>query len=222
MLSGKRALCPIWGGIRCYMVLTELRPLSGDKFTAVFDGGETVRVSTIQVADFSLYSGREMTGEEYAALQAAARLFACRERALRIIGARAMSCKELYDRLTDKGESPENAESCVEWLMELHYLDDAQYAAMLVRHYAAKGYGQGKIKNELYRRGVSKTLWDEALEEMPESGDKVLELLMKRLKSPDPDRAEMKKATDALFRRGFSWDEIKAAVSKFDDEYREN
>ena len=204
------------------MILTELRPLAGDRFTAVFDSGETVGVSAIQVADFYLYSGREMTEGELDELKAAARLFSCRERALRIIGARAMSCKELFDRLVEKGETPENAESCVEWLMELHYLDDRQYASMLVRHYAARGYGCGRVKNELYRRGISKSLWDEALEEMPENDDKVLELLMKRLKTADPDRAEMKRATDALFRRGFSWDEIRSAVSKFDEEYREN
>lgn len=204
------------------MILTELRPLAGDRFTAVFDSGETVGVSAIQVADFYLYSGREMTEGELDELKSAARLFSCRERALRIIGARAMSCKELFDRLVEKGETPENAESCVEWLMELHYLDDRQYASMLVRHYAARGYGCGRVKNELYRRGISKSLWDEALEEMPENDDKVLELLMKRLKTADPDRAEMKRATDALFRRGFSWDEIRSAVSKFDEEYREN
>jgi len=129
-----------------------------------------------------------------------------------------MSCKELFDRLLEKGETAENAEKCTEWLIGLHYLDDAQYADTIVRHYAAKGYGIQKIKNELYRRGVPKTLWDDALSEMPETDDKVYELLCRKLKSDNPDRAEMKKATDALYRRGFSWDEIKTAVNRFNAE----
>lgn len=65
-----------------------------------------------------------------------------------------MSVKELTDRLKEKGESPENAEDAAAWLQEMHLLDDAQYAAMCVRHYAAKGYGAGRIRNELYRRGI--------------------------------------------------------------------
>lgn len=202
------------------MILTELRPLTGDKFSAVFDDGSVMKLSAAQVADFSLYNSRELDADEYEQLRAAARLYFCKERALRIIGARAMSCKELYDKLTEKGEEPSDAEECVEWLLGMGYLDDAKYAAMLVRHYAAKGCGQGKIKNELYRRGISKSLWDEALTQMPENDETVYALLLRKLKSSDPDRAEMKKATDALYRRGFSWDEIKAAVARFDAEDR--
>ena len=63
-----------------------------------------------------------------------------------------------------------------------------------------------------------KSLWDEAIEEMPETDDKAFDLLCRKLKNDEPDRAELKKATDMLFRRGFTWDEIKAAVSRFNAE----
>lgn len=135
-----------------------------------------------------------------------------------MIGARPLSKKELFDRLIEKGETPDNAEECIEWLAERHYLDDAQYAGMIVQHYAAKGYGIQKVKSELYRHGVPKSLWDEAIEEMPETDDKAFDLLCRKLKNDEPDRAELKKATDMLFRRGFTWDEIKAAVSRFNAE----
>ena len=39
-------------------------------------------------------------------------------------------------------------------------------------------------------------------------------LLCSKLKSTSPDRAELKKATDALLRRGFSWREISAAKER--------
>ena len=38
------------------------------------------------------------------------------------------------------------------------------YAAQVVRYYSAKGYGERKLRDELYRRGVPRELWDEALE----------------------------------------------------------
>ncbi|MEG1108036.1 MAG: regulatory protein RecX [Oscillospiraceae bacterium] len=197
------------------MEITELKALNSGKYRAVLSDGSAVMVTTAMIADLSLYSGRELTDEEFNELFAAAQLSACKERSLRIIGMRPMSCKELYDRLVEKGEMPENAAACVAWLLDLRYLDDGLYAGMLVRHNAAKGYGVGRIRNELYRRGIPKELWDDALEEMPETEDKVYDLLCRKLRNEEPDRAEMKKATDSLFRRGFSWTEIKAAVNRF-------
>lgn len=200
------------------MVICELRELSKGHFLIGFSDGSELRTSLDIVSDLSLYRGRELSDEEFAQLTAAAGLSACKERALRLVGLRPMSCKELYDKLVTKGEVPENAELCVEWLLERHYLDDAQYAQAIVRHYSAKGYGVQRIKNELYRRGLAKALWDDALSEMPETDDTVYRLLLRKLKSDEPDRAELKRATDSLYRRGFSWDEIKAAVNRFNSE----
>lgn len=197
------------------MTVTELREVSPGKFVVGFSDGSEKKLSLNNVSDLALYKGRELTNEEYSELNIAETLSSCKERALRIIGARPMSCKELGDRLIEKGETPENAGECVEWLKRLHYLDDAQYAGMVVRHYSAKGCGAQRVKNELYRRGVPKALWDEALSEMPENSEKIYELLCRKLKSSSPDRVEMKKATDSLFRRGFSWEEIQTAVNRF-------
>ncbi len=200
------------------MTITELREISSGKFIVGFSDGSEMKLSLDIVADLSLYRGRELSDEEFSKLKASAELSACKERALRIIGARPLSEKELFNRLVEKGEAAENAEICVEWLRGLHYLDDTQYAGMIVRHYAAKGYGVQKIRSELFRHGVPKPLWEDAIAEMPETEDKAFELLCRRLGSDEPDRAELKKATDMLYRRGFSWDEIKSAVNKFKTE----
>ncbi len=200
------------------MKISELKSLSGERYLAVLSSGETVKVSAAIIADLSLYSGKELDEYELEELRNTARSLTCRERALRIIGARPKSCKELYDSLVQKGETPEDAAACIEWMLERHYLDDGQYASMLVRHYSAKGYGVQRIKNELYHRGIAKSLWDAALEEMPDMQDTVYAQLCRKLKGENPDRAAMKKATDSLFRKGHSWDEIKAAVSRYQAE----
>lgn len=200
------------------MTITELREISSGKFIVGFSDGSEMKLSLDIVADLSLFRGQELDKEEFLRLKSRAELSKCKERALRMIGARPLSKKELFDRLIEKGETPDNAEECIEWLAERHYLDDAQYAGMIVQHYAAKGYGIQKVKSELYRHGVPKSLWDEAIEEMPETDDKAFDLLCRKLKNDEPDRAELKKATDMLFRRGFTWDEIKAAVSRFNAE----
>lgn len=199
------------------ITLTDLKQTGPERVLARFDNGEELRTTLAVVTELSLYSGRTLTEDELSAVRDASARSRCRQRALRIIGARAMSVKELTDRLKEKGESPENAEDAAQWLLDMRLLDDAQYAAMCVRHYAAKGYGPGKIRNELYRRGIARELWDEALEELPEQDDRIDALLRRKLKSDTPDRAELRKAADYLYRRGFGRDEIHAALARYSE-----
>ena len=198
--------------------LTELKQTGPEQFLARFDNGEEIRTTLNVVADLDLYSGKTFSPEAFEAMKSASGLSKCKQRALRIIGARPMSSKELTDRLKEKGETPENAEQTVQWLLELRLLNDAEYAAMCVRHYAAKGYGPGKIRNEFYRRGIPKELWDDALLSMPEQEDQIDRLLRKKLRAPTPDRDALRKAADYLFRRGFHREEIQAAIQRYCDE----
>ena len=193
--------------------LIALKQTAPERFLARFDTGEELRTTLAVVTDYHLSCGRELTAAELDALRAASERSRCRQRALRIIGTRAMSVRELTDRLKEKGESPENAEDAAAWL--------EQYAAMCVRHYAAKGYGAGRIRSELYRRGIPRELWDDALQELPEQDDQIDTLLRRRLRSDTPDRDELRRASDYLYRRGFGRDEIRAAIARYQDNFEE-
>lgn len=200
------------------LTLIELKQTRPEQYLARFDNGEEIRTTLSVVADLDLYSGKTFTPEAFEAVKAASGLSRCKQRALRIIGARPMSTKELLDRLKEKGETPENAEQTVQWLTDLRLLNDAEYAAMCVRHYAAKGYGPGRIRNEFYRRGIPKELWDVAFSAIPEQDDQIDRLLRKKLRSPAPERDELRKAADFLYRRGFHRGEIQAAIQRYCDE----
>ena len=104
----------------------------------------------------------------------------------------------------------EDAEAVADRMMELGIINDERYSRMLVRHYAGKGYGACRIKQELYRHGIHTDLWEEAMEEIPSQEEQMDKLFRSKLRSSNPDQAEIKKATDALLRRGFSWSEIYA------------
>lgn len=187
-----------------------------DRWYADFDAGESLQISLALIADFSLFTGRELTEEEFASLRAAASKQNARARAMRILGARAMSRKELVDRLKEKGETEEDAEDAAGYLESIGYLNDAQYAVSLARHYAQKGYGPAKVRQELYRRGVPKELWEAALEELPEDTGAIDALIDGRLRGAEPDRKELKRLTDLLLRRGFSWGDIKSALARYE------
>lgn len=204
------------------VILTELKQTGPERFLARFDNDETVRTTLNVVSDLGLYTGKELSEEAFCQVKSDSSLALCKQRALRIIGARPMSQKELRNRLKEKGETDENADLAVEWLTELRLLDDEQYAAMCVRHYAAKGYGAGKIQNELFRRGVPRKYWEAALGELPDQDDTIDRLLQKKIRSDNPDRDELRRTMDYLYRRGFRRDEINAAVARWKDAFEVN
>jgi regulatory protein len=98
---------------------------------------------------------------------------------------------------------------------ELGYLDDAAYAQRVVRHYAAKGYGERKLRDELYRRGVPRDLWEAALADLDDPAETIDAFVAKKLAGREPDRKELKKVSDALARRGYSWSDISAALRRY-------
>ena len=144
-----------------------------------------------------------------------------KEKALAMLERRDYSRAELLQKLTEKGVEEAEAAETVERLAELGFVDDARYAPIIVRHYAAKGYGARRVRQELQRRGIPKDLWDEAMEQMPQQDDTVDRLLRSRLKSEAPDRAELKKAQDFLLRKGYGWDEIRSALERYNSEIEE-
>ena len=199
------------------MKLIEIKQTSPEHFILIFDDGRQIKSSLSVITERFLHSGAELSDAEYEELYSASALSLAKARALRIINTRPMSRKEMYDRLISKGETPDNAELCADWLCDMGLINDRSYASSVVRHYAAKGYGASRIKQELKRHGLSRALWDEALEEMPEQDDYIVRFLRSRLNDPK-DRAQVKKVSDALFRRGYSWEQIKHALNNFNSQ----
>lgn len=203
------------------MLIKSLKQTSPGRITVCFEDGTEIKSSLNVVTDLRLYSGKELDEDGLRELRNASGRSLARDRALEMISRRLMSKKELRKKLIDKGESEENADYCVIWLSENGFLNDENYAAAVARHYAAKGYGAGRVRSELSRRGVPRELWDEAVDEMPEPDDKLDRLVAAKLKDPN-DREQVRKLGASLYRRGYSWDEIRSAINRFNGEIDED
>ena len=194
--------------------IKSLRQTSPERISVELSTGEEIKATMGLAAELRLCAGKVLEEQELKALRSSAALALCKNRGMELLSYRPMSAKELRDKLVQKGEAAENAEAAVDWLQSRGFLDDERYAGMVVRHYAGKGYGTGRIRQELQRRGVARELWDEAMKELPEQEDKLDRFLSSRLKDPG-DRAQVQKASAALLRRGYSWEEIRAALARF-------
>jgi len=142
-------------------------------------------------------------------------------RALKILEKRDVSRKMLVDKLTEKGIPDADAEEVADWLTELRVIDDERYAGLVVRHYAGKGYGERRIKEELYHRGIPREYWEAALEEMPEQDETLERFIRSRLRGAEPTDENLRKIINALQRRGHGWEEIHTAVERVRAEEQE-
>ena len=182
--------------------------------TVTFENGEKLKTFMSVVADMGLYSGMELDGEELAVLKNASRTMGAKARAARIAGAAPVSRAQLVKKLKEKGETEADAENAADWLENIGAVSDADYAEMLVRNLSARGYGKARIRQKLREKGVPRELWDDALAQMPESDEALEKYIRAHLDENETDRKKIKKVSDALLRRGFSWSEISEALAR--------
>lgn len=185
-----------------------------ERILVYLEGGDLLRITQSELLHFGLYAGLDIDEETVVELQKLGKRSETRVRAANMVSARPLSRKELSRKLCDKGASSEDAEGAADWLEEIGALDDAAYAAMLVRHYSAMGYGEGKLREELYRRGVPRELWGGAIAEAPEAQSILTKVIAQKTKGKALDEKNRRKLCDLLLRRGFSWRDVKAAMNR--------
>ncbi len=188
-------------------------PDRSGRYTLRFEDGSTLRLYRQTIEDFCLYTGLELSQEQYDSLLKAASEMSAKMRAVRIVSATNVSKRDLESRLIQKGEDPGCAKQAVGWLSEMHLLDDCSTAEAVVRSCVAKGYGRNRAKQVLYEKRIPRELWEEVLEDYPDQSEKIQDFLRARL-GQNQDAKQQKRAIDALLRRGHSYGAIRQALNE--------
>lgn len=93
-------------------------------------------------------------------------------------------------------------------------LDDSKTAEQIVRSCISKGYGLARAKQALFEKRIPKSLWDDALMDYPVQEEAILSFLKSRIRG-EYDAKDVKKAVDALIRRGHSYADVRRALNQF-------
>ena len=192
-----------------------------ERVLVYLEGGDLLRVTGAELLRFGLYKGMDLTPELVVELQAAAQKSQLKQTAARMASGRMLSKKEVQRRLTKKGADEEEAAEMADWLESLGAVDDAGYAGAVARHYGAMGYGAGRVRQELMRRGVPRELWDEALAQLPRAGEAIRRVLDAKLRGRAMTPEESRRLAAALQRRGFSWNDIRPVLNEWGQEIDE-
>lgn len=177
-----------------------------------FVDGTVMRLYRQTLEDFGLYPGQELSQEEFSKLRTQAGLMSAKMRALRIVSASSVSKQDLEQRLIHKGENPAQAKDAVAWMEDMDLIDDRKTAEQVVHRCISKGYGLSRAKQALFEKRIPRQYWEEALSDYPDQAQAIESFLRSRLNGHSSEK-DVKRAVDALLRRGHGYAQIRRCLS---------
>ena len=182
----------------------------------IADGATVARVRRAHFEKCPVAMGDEIDPEAYLGRVAAAQFADCYEAALTSLDFCARSAKELSNTLRRKGYVEPAVEAVVARLTENGLIDDACYARRMAEVQSAKPVGVYAFKRKLRAKGISEEDAEDALAAFDEDQQREAALLaaqkLWRKYEALPEREARAKLSQALVRRGFSWDAVESAV----------
>ena len=139
--------------------------------------------------------------------------------AVSLLAQRAHSSGEIEKKLRDKFYLPETVEMVLYKLEKEHFLNDEAFATEYAASLSRRQMGRTRITQELRRKGIAPALIQQALESLDaeEADDAALVLarkLLRRYERESDPRKAMQKLLMAMARRGYGFEEARAAAQR--------
>ena len=199
------------------------KPGSAGKIHVYIDGEYKLTLYDDTWYRMGIKEGQQITDERLAALQEEAGFRSAYEKALRLLGVRAYSKKELTDKLCIKF-SRENAERAVEKAAGYGYIDDEAYAREYALYlFEKKKYDVKRIRTELKIKGINAETADNILKTLDnEPIERIIVMLRSKYENGFPSPKEQKRFVSKLMRLGYSFGNIRAAFEECGFDINEN
>ena len=198
-----------------------------DKIHIYIDGEYRLTVDEIFWFSCGYISGDEIDEEELTAFEEAAGSRRAFNSALNSLDYRDHSEKEIRAKLMRK-HGADYVDEAVEKLIELDLINDRRYAENYARElFEHKKFGKIRIKSELIAKGIASDIASETVnslfeDEEPDNIQRIVDIIEKKYYNRMNDEVGRKKVFSALQRMGYSFSDIREAMSEFsDDEYYE-
>jgi regulatory protein len=195
------------------------------EYTVTFDAAAPLTITATVAAEFALLPGKRLTPGDLVALRRADVRQRAAEAAMRYLGVRPRSTREIRDYLRGKQYEAETIDAAVARLTERGYLDDAAFARWWAENRAQfRPRGPHLLRQELRKKGIENTTVDDALAEQAETVDvdaQALALARSKLRSLHRNGLEpeviLRRLSGLLSRRGYGYDTVRTVVRQLLD-----
>ena len=184
---------------------------SEEKHEAIVICAGRHRITIHDCDKLGLKPGMTLDEDGFALLIEAEQRLACVQKALSLLEYGDLSKRRMIEKLRTRFPASLAVETA-DLLEERGYLDDLRLAKRYAENYdELRSYGPMRIKEELYRKGFSADVIEEALRPYrnAEHRDRIREMLLKKYSEEQlSDPAVRQKANAWLSRQGYTWSEI--------------
>lgn len=200
------------------MKITDIKPqLNDEKRVSVFiDNKFAFGITKVDAIYYKLKAGEEISKEKLDTLIRENIFKKARDKALKLLGVRARSKKEIADKL--KSDYSDDIINDVLKLLEKYdYINDAKFASMYAKEkFKLNGWSKKRIAYELRLKGINNADIENVFSENDfDTLSSIEKLLLKRLKGKtDLDYKEKQKQFRYLASKGYEFDEINEVMNR--------
>lgn len=201
------------------MRITDVQKGKGNYFHVFVEGEYHASYPHDLLIEMGLRVGLECTRQQLLDWKQKANYQRAKERALYLLEYRDHSRKELVDKLCRNVPS-EIAEDVANRMQELGLVDDWAYAKKLAKALmVGKKRGTRRVVFEMQKKGIDAEMALEAIEQLEVNPASQLASLIqtKYACKLDGSRQAKQKVIAALMRMGYDYQDIRAALSRFED-----
>ncbi len=201
-------------------VITDIRQQkrTPGSYSVYLDNVYAFSLSDLELSGSELRIGRELTPDEVNGWQGQSSASSAYNLALRFLGHRPRSRREVVNHLTNKGYRAEIIEPVIARLTEHGLVDDAAFAASwIASRQATRPRSRYVLEQELFQKGLDRQTVTDALDELGEEAqEQMLEDIINRRRklSQYQDNTRL---MQYLSRQGFTYDQIKKALGRLDN-----
>jgi len=201
------------------MLITGIERTKKGRYSIFADGEFLFALHADIFASSPIKSGIDMTEEALEELRALSEEKITKDRALRLLSARAYTSGGLYKKLIMYSDE-DTAQKAVDRMCELGLINDEDYA----RRYAAdcvnlRGFSPSRTKYALLEKGVPKYIAEEITEEMDSDQCPVIAaVILRKYHRFLDDEKGITKTTNALARLGYRYGDIRNVINNLSED----
>lgn len=200
------------------MTITAIEPKRKGLSALYIDGEFALKLDTETILSHRIDVGTEIDDDFLKALIESSEIKRAKDKAMWLISYRDHAKKELIDKVS-KDSSVDAATKAVERLEELGLIDDERFA----RHYASdliniKHLSPFGAKRKLIEKGIDRDLAQDIIDELDcNIDDNITAVIEKKYSKNLSDEKGRRRCINGLMRLGYSYSDIKSALSQYTD-----
>lgn len=202
------------------MIITH-KPGRGKKIHIMIDDEYRITTDADFWAEHYIKDGTDIDNAEWEELVDSINYKKAVNKCYDLLSRRDHSVKELRQKLLRTSDE-KNSDRAIEKMLEYGYLDDEKYAEKLLAHLLEnKKMSRAFIKQEMYKRGLSRDIISAALQNVEiDNIPTIVDLINTKYRNKIQAENGSEKVIQALMRKGFSYSDIRSALNLIEnDEY---